>query len=252
MSSGCMDVCEISAKTAEELSETTRKALALSIESSLRRFYGVTDCRVDLEGRTAEIVLLMPRHERIIRQFGAIDQVLPHDILPVALDLADLPRAVKTAARSLFPEIIRELQLEDEFRVWKKQTRRIISGVIRRRREDLVEVELPGAMAILPKDARVPAEEPLYHAGSVLFFTISAVKRLPDRVLIRLSRSSRNLPARLFGFYLPMHRFVCVRRFIGQKSVVRTDANVRDRDVIRIREKVSAELQGEIIELRPF
>ncbi len=243
---------EKSAKTVEGLPATTQQALALSIENAARRFYQVSDCLVDIELRTINLVFQMPRHQRIIEQLGLIDQVLADDILPVTLKLAALPKTVKAAAWLLFPETLRELQIRDVFSMWKRQARQIISGAIRRRLSDHVEVDLNGAVGILPQNAWVPTETHLYHPGSVMFFQVSAVKRSPSHVFIRLSRSSINLPALLLEFYLPMHKFVCMRRFIGQKSLVRTNAKVWDKDVIRVREKVSRELLGEIIELRPF
>ncbi len=230
--------------------ETAKKALSLSIETAMRNFYKASDCLVDMDALTVNIVFLMPQHKRIIEKFDFKTDVLEHDILPVTFELASLPKPVKKIVRPLFVEVLKKMKVEDEFSVWKKQACQIIDGVIRKKYADYAEVDLKGAVGVLKKNAWVPTEESLYRTGNVMFFYISAVKHNHTGISIVLSRSSVKLPALLFKLYLPMHHFICVRRFIGQKSIVYTDAPVRNKDIVCVREKVRRDLNGEIIELK--
>lgn len=232
--------------------ETAKKALAISIEAAMRNFFKASDCMVDMDTLTVNIVFVMPQHKRIIEKLDLGTEVLDHDILPVTFTLASLPRPVQKIVRPLFMEILKKMKMEDEFSIWKKQARQIIDGVIRRRYEDYAEVDLKGAKGIFKKNAWVISEESLYRTGNVMFFYISSVKYHPSGISIVLSRSSVKLPTLLFKSHLPMHHFICIRRFIGHKSIVYTDAPVRERDIIRVREKVSQELSGEIMEMRSF
>ena len=232
--------------------ETAKKALAMAIENAIRNYYHAADCLVDADLKTVNIVFSMPQHKKVIENLHLTSDVLEHDILPVTFNLSSLPKAIKKVARVLFIDILNIMKSEDDFSIWKKQSRRIMDGVILQRTADHVEVDLNGTTGFLGKNAWVPGEEPLYRTGNLLFFFVSAVRRHSTGVSIFLSRSSIRLPALLFKFHLPMHQFVCTQRFIGHKSMIFTDAPVRDKDFIKIREKVSLELYGEIIETRSF
>jgi hypothetical protein len=232
--------------------ETAKRAIGYVIETAIRQFYRTPDCRVDMDTGTANIVFHMPQHKRIIEKLNVTSDLLEHDILPVTLAFAKLPTPVKITAESLFRDLLNDMKTEDDFSMWKKQVRRIVDGVILGRYSDYVEVDIKGAVGILKREAWTPGEVAQYRRGNILFFYVSSVKRLQAGIYITLSRSSIRLPALIFKANLPMHRFVCQRRFVGQKSIVYTDASVRDRDIVRVRGMVSRELNGEIMELRSF
>lgn len=234
------------------LPETAKRALALSIETAMRHFFQASDCLVDMDSMTANIVFRMPQHRRVIERLDLAAEVLDHDILPVTFSLASLPEPVQKTARPLFIRILERMKAEDEYVIWKNQVGQVIEGVIRKRYADCVQVDLNGATGTLKRCAWVFSEEPIYRTGNVMHFYISSVKHRLSGITIALSRSSKKLPALLLKSYLPMHRFVCSRRFIGQKSIIYTDAPCRDKDIVRIREKVRRELNGEILEMRSF
>lgn len=232
--------------------ETAQKALAVSVETALRHFYKVWDCQVDVETLTANIVFLMPQHRHIIERFCDHPDVLEHDILPVTFDLAALPDTIHRIVRPLFVETLKRMKAEDDFAVWKRRVRSILQGVVQNRCADYVEVNLNGVTAILPKNAWAMPEASQYYRGNLLFFYVASVKRLKGGASVMVSRSAIKLPALLLRTHLPAHHFVCVRRFPGQKSILFTDAAVRDKNVCLARDCVQNELNGEILELRPI
>ena len=168
------------------------------------------------------------------------------------LNLHELPKPVKSSAANLFLDILKQMKIEDDYSTWKKQVHRIIDGVILERQADYLTVDLKGAVGLLRNHDRVASEDSLYRTGNILFFYIKKVKPTSAGVSISLSRSAIRLPALIFKFHLPMHQFFCAGRYIGQKSVIFTNAPVRDQDVIRVRKKVSRELNNEIMEMRNF
>ncbi len=232
--------------------ETVKRAFAAAIEFAVRRHHKTSDCVVDMDSQSADIVLYMPRHKTIIEKLPFKTDVLDHDILTVSVGITSLPDSVKALARSMFIPILEQMRAADELGVWKKQVHRMIDGVVLERHSDHVEVEARGAVAFLPKSGWIPAELTAYRRGNVLFFYVSSVRLMDAGVEIFLSRSSARLPELLLRSHLPMHRFKCTRRFIGHKSILFTDAPTRGKGVISTREKVSRELNGEIIELRSF
>ena len=242
-------------KIIEELGvskKTADMAIALSVEIAMRRYFNAYDCLVDMELKTANIVFIMPRHENHIERFDLTKYVLVHDIMPVTFKLHELPQPVKSMATFLFLDILRQMKIEDDYAIWIKQAHQIIDGVILEKRADYLTVDLKGAVGQVEKCDWVESEEGLYRAGNILFFLVKKVESTSQGVSISLSRSSVRLPALIFKFYLPMHQFFCVSRNIGQKSVILTDAPVRDQDIIRVRKKVSQELNNEIMEMRNF
>jgi hypothetical protein len=232
--------------------KTAEKAMAQAIETAMQNFYKASDCLVDMTFKTVNIVFAVPRHRNVIHRLKLSDEVLEYDILPVTFKLSDLPKPVKSIAGFLFLNNLKKMKIADDFSIWKKQCRGIIRGVILEKLKDHATVDINGSVGILNQKAWVGSEIPLYRPGNVLFFHVSSVKSNSAGVSICLSRSTIQFPALLFKFHLPMHSFVCVRRFIGQKSIVYTDAPVRDQDVIQIRKKVSIELNNEILEMRNF
>ena len=247
-----MDGYETLMETLGVLPETAKIALALSIETAMRNFYKASDCLVDMDSMTANIVLRMPQHKRVIEKLGLAAEVLQHDILPVTFSLSSLPEPVQKAVRPMFIRKLERMKVEDAYWIWKNQVGQVIEGVILKRYADSVMVDLNGATGTLKRCAWVFAEEPMYRRGNGMHFYISSVKHHPSGITIALSRSSKKLPALLLKSHLPMHRFICPRRFIGQKSIIHTDAPCRDRDIVRVREAVRSELNGEILEMRPF
>ena len=232
--------------------KTADMAIALSVEIAMRQYFNAYDCLVDMELKTANIVFIMPRHENHIERFDLTKYVLIHDIMPVTFNLHELPKPVKSVSAVLFLDILRQLKISDDYSIWIKQAHQVIDGVILEKQADHLTVDLKGTVGKVENCDWIESEKSLYRAGNILFFLVKKVEATSKGVSISLSRSSVRLPALIFKFYLPMHQFLCASRNIGQKSVIFTDAPVRDQDIIRVRKKVSQELNNEFMEMRNF
>jgi hypothetical protein len=105
-------------------------------------------------------------------------------------------------------------------------------------------------MAVMYRTEWVPKEYGLYQPYQTMRFMIHSLKCVPE-FTIRLSRSSIQLPAKLLEDRFPEYRFVCQKRYIGQKSVIKTDAKIT-KLLIQACKNIAKELSGEFLELRPF
>ncbi|WP_207690636.1 hypothetical protein [Desulfonema limicola] len=164
--------------------------------------------------------------------------------------MASLPRKIVRISRVLLDQFLAEIRLADDFVRWNRRRNHIMEGIIRKRSHDYIEVDLNGKTALLTKRNWVQKEMFLYEPGRVLFFHIYSVTLNNDNLSIVLSRRSKLLPQLLLKSHLPMYRFYCRKRFPGEKSRIVTDAPIRDSKIIEVRDRVSRELSGEILEMR--
>ncbi|QTA78515.1 nucleic acid binding domain-containing protein [Desulfonema limicola] len=231
-------------------SETADKALCMSIETAVRQYYKVSDCQADLEDRTVNIVFQIPEHKHIVDSICPDIVYAEKDIAPVTLNMASLPRKIVRISRVLLDQFLAEIRLADDFARWKRRRNHIMEGIIKKRFRDYIEVDLNGKTALLTKRNWVQKEMFLYEPGRVLFFHIYSVTLNNDNLSMVLSRRSKLLPQLLLKSHLPMYRFYCRRRFPGEKSRILTDAPIRDSKIIEVRDRVSRELSGEILEMR--
>lgn len=225
-------------------------AFTLTMESVMKEHFNVDNLHVDLEDKIVEIIFRVPVDMEYNEALELNDAVLLSDPLYVLLDLKAFPPKLVNRIRNRLKAVLDEIKLAHEYDIWKKRVHTLVEGVVTDFSDDhQIEIDLGGIVGIFPKANWVPRENNLYRKGNSLFFYIQKVERQPLKIY--LSRRSLNLPALLLKHHLPWNKFVCRKRWLGGKCFVFTDAPL-DAKFAEIRDRVSQELNGELLEVRRF
>ena len=225
-------------------------ALSLAIEDAVKDYYQVPYARVDLKARTVCVIFTVSTDITLNEALKHDPDAQPHDPLGITFDMQSFPENLISKIRYNFNNLLYESKNEESFNYWTTQVHRVVRGIILGKYRNHIDIELLGEqIGIMKKRDWVPGELSLYYKGSFLFFYVTKVSKNPLKV--HLSRSSISFPARMLKFHLPFYNFRCKKRFIGHKSVLFTNAPF-DKKLAEIRDEVSCELNGEILEIRRF
>ena len=225
-------------------------ALSLAIEDAVKDYYLVPYALVDLRARTVCVIFTVSTDIAINEALKDDPDVQPHDPLGITFDMQSFPENLISKIRYNFNNLLYESKNEESFNYWTTQVHRVVRGIILGKYRNHIDIELLGEqVGMMEKRDWVPGELSLYYNGSFLFFYVTKVSNNPLKV--HLSRSSISFPARMLKFHLPFYNFRCKKRFIGQKSVLFTDAPL-DKKFAEIRDEVSCELNGEVLEIKRF
>jgi len=225
-------------------------ALSLAIENAFKNYYQIPCVIVNLKARTVCAIFTVSTHISLNEALKHDPDVQPHDPLGITFDMRSFPEKLISKIRNNFDNLLFKSKNEESFSYWKTQVHRVVRGIIVEKYHNYMDIELLGEkIGIMKKRDWVPEELSLYYKGSVLYFYVTKVDKNPLKV--HLSRSSIFFPARMLKFHLPFYNFTCKKRFIGHKSVIFTNAPL-DKKLADIRDKVSCELNGEILEIRRF
>lgn len=138
---------------------------------------------------------------------------------------------------------------------WKTCRNKIMEGTILNIHDDFIQIDIGDmwVQAYMNRNEWVAREKNKYVIGKKLWFWCYNVRKNPS-VFLTLSRSRKELPAALLtdrwqkvgGRY----KFETIKRFPGRKTIIHTDAPLRDGRTVYYRNEVSKELHGEILEIR--
>ncbi|MGD9243482.1 MAG: hypothetical protein PVH36_01040 [Desulfobacterales bacterium] len=225
-------------------------ALSLAIEDAVKDYFKVAYARVDLRAKTVCVIFTVSINITLKKALKHDPDVQPHDPLGITFDMQSFPENLISKIRNNFDNLLFKSKNEESFNYWTTQIHRVVKGIIIEKYRNHMDIELLGEqIGMMKKRDWVPVELSLYYKGSVLYFYVTKVDKNPLKV--HLSRSSISFPAKMLQFHLPFYNFKCKRRFIGHKSVLFTNAPL-DKKLADIRDKVSCELNGEILEIRRF
>ena len=225
-------------------------ALSLAIEDAVKDYYQVPHAHVDLKTKTVCVIFTVSTEITLKEALKHDPDIQPHDPLGITFDMQSFTEDLISKIRDNFSDLLFEINNEESFHYWKTQVHRVVRGIILKKYRNHMDIELLGdQIGMMKKRDWVPGESSLYYKGSVLYFYVTKLDKNPLRV--HLSRCSISFPAGMLKFHLPFYNFNCKRRFIGHKSVLFTDAPL-DKKLADIRDAVSCELNGEILEIRRF
>ena len=225
-------------------------ALSLAIEDAVKDYYQVPNALVDLRARTVCVIFTVSIDITLNEALKHDPDAHPNDPLGITFDMQSFPENLISKIRYNFNNLLYESKNEESFNYWTTQVHRVVRGIILGKYRNHMDIELLGEqVGMMKKRDWVPGELSLYYNGSFLFFYVTKVSNNPLKVY--LSRSSISFPARMLKFHLPFYNFRCKKRFIGHKSVLFTNAPF-DKKLAEIRDEVSCELNGEILEIRRF
>lgn len=232
-------------------SESASHEFCIAIEEAVQRYYKVSACYVNTEDKTVEIVFRTPQNNTILKIINPAKPYTDKDIVPIRLHFSELPKGVLEIARPILNHRLAEMKRREEYNRLKRLRNRITEGVILEKRHHIVDVEINQKTARLEKRYWIQKEVENYRPGNILTFHVHSVKIEDDDVSVYLSRRSKLLPQLMLKSFLPLFRFHCYRRYPGEKSWIITNAPVKSKNVIEVRDAVSSELSGEILEMRP-
>jgi len=248
-----IDFEKISQSAADSLNvsdNVLNTALSLAIEDAVKDYYQVPYARVDLKARTVCAVFTVSTDITLNEAMKHDPDAQPNEPLGITFDMRSFPEKLISKIRNNFDDLLFKLKNDESFNYWKTQVHRVVRGIILGKCHDHLDIELLGEkIGMMNKRDWVPGESSLYYKGSALFFYVTKVSKNPLNV--HLSRSSISFPARMLKFHLSFYNFTCKKRFIGHKSVLFTNAPL-DKKLADIRDEVSCELNGEILEIRRF
>ena len=247
-------------KMAEELSaelevsrETFYEATRIAIEEAFLEVSGIQECDVDLESKTLTAVFRVPEDVSYDKAVEVDPDVAPRDLIIVNYDLEDMPQKVVKEFKMRFREVLFDLHATEVYMKAKRLTRKVLRGVIDEAGKNYFEVILPEEeiIALFPRRYWVKKEIRRYRKGVYLYFYVLYVKKEGASVEVILSRRSKGLPEGYLKNLFPSHIFRCVFRRPGERSLVLTDMNTRDRSLREERKRLEWEL-NEVVKLRPI
>jgi len=214
-------------------------ALELALEQSVCEYFNLSDCQIDIEGKT----ITKSSFERKV-----IDLKEDGDasICP-GFTFEMLHKHIVHRCRKLFDQNLAQMETAYLYEKWKGKLHQAAEGVIHKIDSDKVLIHLGDKVrGIMTKPEWVPKEIPLYQTGRVLWFYVSKVLQDQSAVTVYLSRGSKNLPTVLLKTKLPWVKITAIKRYRGIKTYLKTNA-VIDSNLIK---EVQQELKGEVIDVQ--
>ncbi len=240
---------EMLAKKHGVTEDIVHKAFENAVEVALCKYLSVGSVMVDLEEKTVLVIFRVP-FDMDYREALVFDNaILQADPLCVLFDLKSFPPPLVKRIRDFFVTNLFDLKDCYDYGIWQPKVHRVVEGLVLNNYDTHIEIETNGHTAFMDKKKWVPQEAEFYRPGQLMHFFVDSLTRDPFR--IHLSRTGVLLPAMLLKHHLPWHNFACKKRYVGQKSWIFTDAPL-DYKFSEMRDKVSAELYGEILEVRKF
>lgn len=231
-------------------SDIVEASLEMAIAESMCNCLGIYDCDVDLKSKTAVGVFRVSQDMSFPEALFFNKSVVGQDIVTVKFDFASFPRRVVRRCSEIFPRVLFDMQASARYREWQPKRRTVVDGVVIDRTRDIVKLDLGGQVGLLLREEWVLTEvEERYREGRPMYVYVLRVERHGSTVTVFVSRQSRNLPACLLKQRLPWHKFVCVYRKPGSRSMVISDCPAGDKSLEAAKKDVETEL-GERIRIK--
>ena len=230
--------------------QTVEAAVEAAIAETVEKRLGAYDCDVNLKERTAVGVFRVPQDISLQEALFFNTAVVGHDIVTVKFDLASFPAQMARHSSEILRRLLCDMEASARYTEWQAKRGTTINGVVIEKARDVVRLDLGGQVGRLLKAEWVPTEaKSRYTQGKPLVVYVLRVKRRGSKVAVFVSRQTRNLPARLLKQRISWHKFLCVYRKAGDKSVVFTDCFIADNTLRAARKNVQEEL-GEKLKLK--
>ncbi|MGC9048606.1 MAG: transcription termination factor NusA [Patescibacteria group bacterium] len=133
---------------------------------------------------------------KIKKSYKVGDMVITELPLPVGFG-----RVAAQTAKQVIIQRLREAERQTIFDRYKSQEGKIITGVIQRREKNLVLVDLPDTVALLPPSEQILEEK--YNPGQKMQFYLQAVKQTTKGPEVILSRRHPEIVRELFRQEIP-------------------------------------------------
>lgn len=196
--------------------EVLIQAIEDGIVSGFRREFsnakGIEEVGAEIDRETGEIFVyklvtvvddvLDPENEIYIDEAIAMDpEAELGDQLEIGLDVSGLGRLAATAAKSAISQKVREAEYSRIQSDFAEKINEIATGVIQRKDNRYVYVDIARAEAVLPKDHQIKGEN--YDHNRSMKFLVLNVQEYNGRPTVTVSRTHVNLVRKLFELEVP-------------------------------------------------
>lgn len=196
--------------------EVLIQAIEDGIVSGFRREFsnakGIEEVGAEIDRETGEIFVyklvtvvddvLDPENEIYIDEAIAMDpEAELGDQLEIGLDVSGLGRLAATAAKSAISQKVREAEYARIQSDFAEKINQIATGVIQRKDNRYVYVDIARAEAVLPKDHQIKGEN--YDHNRSMKFLVLNVQEYNGRPTVTVSRTHVNLVRKLFELEVP-------------------------------------------------
>jgi len=239
---------EYKGNTPEPDRTSIESSLSLAIEEAAKDFFNSPSVIVNLDDKKLTVFYDVGV-DILLKEAEQHDPNIQNGYpLHITYDFESFPKQLVNQVRDYFQIFLVEGGEDRLYRKWKRSVRHVVRGQIIDKTNQCVHVQLlDGTMGLMQKQHWVPREREHYYQFSDLFFFILKVTKNP--LIIHLSRASKSLPELLMKLEMPWGNFRCEKRFIGQKSIMRTNLE-RSSQLIEAAKSVRSKLCGELIEVR--
>lgn len=155
----------------------------------------------------------------------------------VPIEFYRLPGEVFKAMKKMLPNCIIDIEDRNNYNMWRERVHTIMRGTIVRITPSEMHVDLNGWIATMMRHRWNSKDN--YSCGKTYMFYIDKVLR-PCQVFV--SRNSSNHALAHLRYYYPCNKFRCVKRLVGVKSIIETDAFVLPKHIREI-----AQEMGEVL-----
>ena len=231
-------------------SDIVEASLEIAITESMSTCLDLYDCDVDLKNKIAVGVFRVSQDISFGEALFFNKSVVGQDIVTVKFDFASFPRRVVRKCSEIFPRVLFDMQASARYREWQSKRRTAVDAVVIHSTSRQITLDLGGHLGLLLKEEWVPTEvEERYREGRPMYVYVLRIERHRSAVTVFVSRQSRNLVAALLRRRLPWHKFVCVYRKPGSRSIVVSDCPAGDKSLGVANMEVETEL-GEKITIK--
>lgn len=229
---------------------TVEAALKFAIEDIFRRVHGIPSVEASIDLKTLSVIYNTPLDISITDAMAYNEKLLEGDLFSVEFDLSKFPPDFIRLTKNCFAETLADYHAIDCYEDRVKRLNTVIDGEIISIDNKTIEIIYgDNKKASMPRHLQVPSEYEIYKKKTTMKFLIADIILNPYAVIV--SRCSKKLPEKLLKEKLPWFEFVCDKRYIGHKSIIRTNAPF-DSNFRKIRTDISLELNNEILETIPF
>lgn len=196
--------------------EVLIKAIEEGIVAAFRREFSsskaIEDVGAEIDRETGEIFVyklvtvvddvLDPENEISLEEAKAMDEEAElGDQLEVGIDVGDLGRLAATAAKSAISQKVREAEYARIQADFSGKINEISTGIVQRKDNRYVYVDIDRAEAILPKEHQIKDEK--YEHNRTMKFLVLNVQEYNGRPSITVSRTHVDLVRKLFELEVP-------------------------------------------------
>lgn len=151
----------------------------------------------------------------------------------VPIEFYRLPGEVFKAMKKMLPNCIADIEDKNNYNMWRERVHTIMRGTVVRMSMSEMNVDLNGWIATMSRHRWNSKDR--YSCGKTYMFYIDKVLR-PCQIFV--SRNTINLAPAYLQYYYPCNKFRCVKRLVGVKSIIETDALVLRRHIREIAQEM--------------